>query len=72
MAVKFELVKSGDVLYECGQMGTGKLYVTSTFERGCVVRREFGELEFWTRKSIERLRRKPYKSRPKREAPHAD
>lgn len=74
MAIKFETVKAGDVLYDChrvkmgnttaSRMGTWVVKVIALDEdgRGASVQWNGNRATRWTRRQVERLRRTPSKA----------
>jgi hypothetical protein len=71
VAIKFETVNNGDVLYDCHKtkmgnttmrrMGTWKVLVIEKDERGATVSWNGNRPQYYGRGRIERLRRTPYK-----------
>jgi hypothetical protein len=69
MSVKYELVKAGDELYDChryrmgntmcSRMGTWRVRILEIKDGGAMVSWNGNGPEFYPRRRIERLRRKP-------------
>lgn len=74
MAIKFDKVQAGDVLYDCHKyrmgntlvttMGTWKVKILEKSEHGCRVSWNGNTPRFWSIGMVEKLRRAPVKARP--------